>query len=43
MDSLDVQTLPIIDDASRYVGVVDRSKLTASILIDVTERLESGK
>jgi len=43
MDSLDVQTLPVIDDASRYVGVVDRSKLTASILIDVTDRLESGR
>ncbi|MGH7901011.1 MAG: hypothetical protein ACRENZ_04670, partial [Thermodesulfobacteriota bacterium] len=43
MDSLDVQTLPIIDDGRRYVGVVDRSKLTASILIDVTDRLESGR
>ncbi len=43
MDSLDVQTLPVVDDKGIYVGVVDRSKLTASILIDVTERLESGK
>ncbi|MEW5803361.1 MAG: CBS domain-containing protein [bacterium] len=43
MDSLDVQTLPIVDDAGNFIGIVDRSKLTASILLSIDERLEAGK
>jgi len=43
MDSLDVQTLPVTDSAGRFVGIVDRSKLTASILIDIANRLEPEK
>lgn len=43
MDSLDVQTLPVVDNANRFVGIVDRSKLTASMLIDIAERLEPRK
>lgn len=43
MNSLDVQTLPVIDDAGRFAGIVDSSKLTASMLIDIAERLETRK
>lgn len=43
MDSLDVQTLPVTDASGRFVGIVDRSKLTASILIDIADRLEHEK
>jgi len=41
MDSLDVQTLPVIDDGRRFIGIIDRSKLTASILIDIADKVEA--
>lgn len=41
MESLDVQTLPVVDDSGRLVGVVDRSKLTASILLEISEKVGS--
>jgi hypothetical protein len=41
MDSLDVQTLPVIDEQQQFVGVIDRSKLTASMLIDIADRVEA--
>jgi len=40
MESLDVQTLPVVDDEGRFVGIVDRSKLTASMLIDIADRIK---
>ena len=39
METLDVQTLPVVDDAGKFVGIVDRSKLTASILIEIAEKV----
>jgi len=39
MEAMDVQTLPVVDDAGKFVGVVDRSKLTASILIDIAQKV----
>jgi hypothetical protein len=39
MDSLDVQTLPVIDENRKFIGVVDRSKLTASMLIDIADKV----
>jgi hypothetical protein len=41
MEALNVATLPVIDDNRRYVGMVDRSRLTASLLIDVARNLEA--
>lgn len=41
MESLDVQTLPVVDEAGQFVGIVDRSKLTASILIEIAEKVGS--
>jgi len=43
MDSLDVQTLPVVDDGGKFVGILDRSKLTASILIDIAQKVEAVK
>lgn len=40
MNSLDVQVLPVLDEAGRFDGIVDRSKLTASILTEIAEHLE---
>jgi hypothetical protein len=40
MDSLDLATLPVVDARGRFIGVVDRSKLTASILLDIEKKLE---
>jgi len=39
MDSLDLATLPVVDARGRFIGVVDRSKLTASILLDIGNKL----
>lgn len=43
MESLDVHTLPVINDAGKFVGIVDRSNLTASMLIDISQRLQVRK
>jgi hypothetical protein len=39
MNALDVQSLPVVDDTGRFVGVVDRSKLSASMLIDIAAKV----
>lgn len=39
MESLDVQTLPVVDESGRFAGIVDRSKLTASILIEIAQKV----
>jgi hypothetical protein len=43
MDSLDVQVLPVIGDDRKFLGVVDRSKLSASMLVEIANRLEGGQ
>ena len=43
MEELDVQSLPVINDEDHLVGILERSKLTASILIDISERLGEAK
>ena len=40
MNTLDVQVLPVVDDAQKFDGIVDRSKLTASILTEIADRVE---
>ena len=39
MEKLDVQTLPVVNDDGHLAGILERSKLSASILIDIAERL----
>ena len=41
MDSLDVQTLPVVNNKDQFEGIVDRAKLTASVLVDIADRLEN--
>ena len=39
MEAFDVETLPVIDAANNYVGVVERSRLLSSMIIEVTQKL----
>ena len=43
MNTLDVQTIPVVNESKRFVGVVDRSKLTASILTDLAAKVEHSE
>lgn len=40
MDSLRVNSLPVVDERDAFVGTVERSQLTASMLLEVVNRLE---
>lgn len=40
MEDLNVDTLPVINEDDHFAGIVNRSRLTASLLIDVKEELE---
>lgn len=40
MEALGVERLPAVDETQRFVGMVERSRLTASLLIDVTKSLQ---
>lgn len=39
MDTLDEQILPVVSNEKRFIGVVDRARLTASVLVDIADRL----
>jgi len=43
LDKVQVDTLPVIDDNRRFSGTVSRSQLTASLILDVVNRLEGHK
>jgi hypothetical protein len=43
MEKLAADWLPVVDDRGMFVGVVDRSRLTASLILDVTARLQKTK
>jgi hypothetical protein len=40
MDSLRVDSLPVVDEAGKFIGTVERSQLTASLILEVAARLE---
>jgi CBS domain-containing protein len=40
MEQLNVNSLPVVDGARHFVGTVDRGKLTASLILAVTDKLE---
>ncbi|MFH7319969.1 hypothetical protein ACHHRT_05060 [Desulfurivibrio sp. D14AmB] len=40
METLGVERLPAVDEVQRFVGMIERSRLTASLLIDVTKSLQ---
>lgn len=43
MENLKRGTLPVVDSNRRFVGMVERTQLTASLIIDVARKLESIK
>ena len=42
MNSEDAQVLPVLDEEGKFDGIVDRSKLTASILTEIAQRVEKS-
>jgi len=40
MARLDVSSLPVVDTEHRFTGTVDRSKLTSSLILAVTDKVE---
>lgn len=42
MAQLDVDGLPVIDTQRRFVGTIERSKLTASLILAVTDKVEAA-
>jgi hypothetical protein len=40
MDRLDLQVLPVVSDDGSLFGIVDRSKLTASIIADISNKID---
>lgn len=40
LNALDLQTIPVVNENQKFVGIVDRSKLTASILTDIAAKVE---
>lgn len=42
MEKFDADWLPVVNSDGRFAGIVERSRLTASLILDVTDQLESG-
>jgi hypothetical protein len=40
LEQLELDVLPVVDDRERFVGVVERSRITAAILIELAQKLE---
>jgi len=40
MDEMNIDWLPVIDEDGRFAGLVDRSRLTASLILDVARQAE---
>jgi CBS domain-containing protein len=40
MEQLNVDSLPVVDNGRRFVGTVDRGKVTASLILTVTDKVE---
>jgi CBS domain-containing protein len=41
MEQLNVDSLPVVDNGRRFVGTVDRGKVTASLILTVTDKVEN--
>jgi CBS domain-containing protein len=41
MEQLNTDRLPVVNDQQRFVGTVERTKLTASLILAITDKLES--
>ncbi len=43
MENLKTESLPVVDSERRFVGMVERSRLIASLILEVTDKLEHLK
>ncbi len=43
MNAADAPVLPVLDEDGKFDGIVDRSKLAASILTEIAQRVEKGE
>jgi hypothetical protein len=43
MDSLGRDRLPVVKDGAQFIGIVERPGLIASMILDITKRLEGSK
>ena len=41
MNSLNVPTLPVIDESDKFAGIIEQNKLTANMLTDILEGLKT--
>ncbi len=42
MEELGANSLPVVDGSELFVGTVERSRLTSSLILEVADRIESG-
>ena len=40
MEKLNIDTLPVVDKEGKFTGIVDRARLTASLIIEVADKLK---
>lgn len=40
MEQLNTDSLPVLDDKHHFVGTAERGKLTSSLILSVTDKLE---
>ena len=43
LEETDFDWLPVVDEAGRFAGIVERSRLTASLILDVASQLEHAQ
>lgn len=40
MENLGLEILPVVSEKGKFLGVVDRSRLTSSLIIDMANKLK---
>lgn len=43
MESQKVESVPVVDSSGQFIGIVERERLTASLIIEVADKLERPK
>ena len=42
MDELNIDTLPVVNEENYFLGIVEQSRLSASLLIEIFDKLGSA-
>jgi CBS-domain-containing membrane protein len=42
METINSESLPVVNDQKHFIGTVNRSKLTAGLILAVTDKLEGA-